>query len=270
VIRHDRVQLTISRELYEKLWGFDSHMFFWGVEDLDFGLKCWLLGHRILHDPEPTIAHRFRKEFDNYSVPIEHVVANQLRMARKNFTQSVWAEWLEHCRLRHPGPLSDHPEGLWARAWQVFEAQRASVEAERGLIQAHRVRDEFWYADRFGLEWPKLFTSSELAPQVEQQQQQPSPIPSGQPPCVESDEGHWYNGFVKGIPDLVGATATIDTRTPKLDCDPDGDFTDESDAWVGVTLTGGGDIDTWAQVGYSRERRKSGTTYTTKTYIYAE
>ena len=148
--------LAIARPLYDQLQGFDPHMRFWGVEDLDFGLKCWLLGHRIVHDPAAVVGHRFRESFDNYEVPVEHVVANQLRMARKHLGHTAWSEWLDRCRQRHTGRLADHPEGLWARAWQVFEADRASVEQERSVLHARRVRDEFWFAERFGLDWPKL------------------------------------------------------------------------------------------------------------------
>lgn len=148
--------LAVSRELYEDLWGFDRDMRLWGVEDLDFGLKAWLMGHPILHDAESVIGHRFRASFDNYEVPVEHTVANQLRMARKNFTHGVWSEWLDRCRMRHPGRLHEHPEGLWARVWKLFEEQRASVEQERAYLHARRVRDEFWYAERFGLTWPRL------------------------------------------------------------------------------------------------------------------
>jgi len=148
--------LAVRRDLYEKLWGFDRHMRFWGVEDLDFGLKCWLLGHRILHDPQAVVGHRFRAHFDNYSVPLEHVVVNQLRMARKNFTPTVWAEWLDRCRQQHGGGLAGHPEGLWASVWHLFNADRSSAEQERSYLHANRVYDEFWYANRFGLPWPRL------------------------------------------------------------------------------------------------------------------
>ena len=148
--------IAVSRELYEKLWGFDSHMRSWGVEDLDFGLKCWLMGNRILHDPKATIGHRFRERFDTYSVPVEHVVANQLRMARKNFTHGVWSEWLELCRQRNEGPLAEHPEGLFACAWQLFNQDRDSAEQERSYLQFRRPSDEIWYAQRFGLSWPRL------------------------------------------------------------------------------------------------------------------
>ena len=148
--------LAVARDLYERLWGFDPHMRMWGVEDLDFGLKCWLMGHRILHDPEATIGHRFRCAFDNYSVPPECVLINQLRMARKAFTQSVWEEWVEGCRRRHGEGMTDHAEGLWAHAWKQFDEERPSVEQERSYLQANRQRDEFWYAEQFRLEWPTI------------------------------------------------------------------------------------------------------------------
>jgi glycosyltransferase involved in cell wall biosynthesis len=177
--------LAVSRTLYDRLNGFDAGMLMWGVEDLDFGLKCWLLGARILHDAKARIGHRFRKRFDNYQVPGEHVIVNQLRSARKNFTYSVWAEWVDRCRRRHPGRLADHPEGLWARVWQLFEENRSSVEEERSYVQASRVRDEFWYAQRFGLAWPSFATGDAPKPggfrSLVQAQASPSPSPSPWP-----------------------------------------------------------------------------------------
>ena len=148
--------LAMHRELYEALWGLDPHMRSWGAEDLDLSLKCWLMGYRILHDPEAVVAHRFQRRFDRYEVPLEHFVANQLRMARKNLTHGTWTDWVDRCRSRHSAQLADHPEGLWARTWMLFEEDRLSVEQERAYLLGHRTRDEFWYADRFGLSWPRL------------------------------------------------------------------------------------------------------------------
>ncbi len=173
--------LAVSRRLYDKLWGFDSLMRFWGAEDLDFGLKCWLLGHRILHDPEAVVGHRFRGSFDNFSVPAEHVIANQLRMARKSFTLATWRDWVDRCRLSHPGALAEHPEGLWALAWGIFDAERASVEQERSYLLGHRVRDEFWFAERFALTWPRLASESRAALRAALTQPLASPSP---PPCT--------------------------------------------------------------------------------------
>lgn len=177
--------LAIHRELYDDLRGFDPHMRSWGVEDLDFGLKSWLMGHPILHDPRAIVGHRFRKSFDNFSVPVEHLLLNQLRMARKNFTHGVWAEWLEQTRKRHSGKLVDHPEGLWTHAWKLFEETRASVETERSYLMANRVWDEFWYAERFGLRWSRLIKPGEASVYREIQslaaEGSPSPSPSPEP-----------------------------------------------------------------------------------------
>jgi len=128
--------LAVHRELYDDLRGFDPHMRIWGVVDLDFSLKCWLMGHSILHDPEARIGHRFRDRFDNYDVPVECILVNKLRMAYKNFTQGVWSEWLGRCRHEHPGRLKEHPEGFWACAWKLFEGDRASADQERAYLHA--------------------------------------------------------------------------------------------------------------------------------------
>ncbi|HEY5312109.1 MAG TPA: glycosyltransferase [Pirellulales bacterium] len=169
--------LAVHRELYAKLWGFDRHMRLWGVEDLDFGLKCWLMGHSILHDPEAVVGHRFRAAFDNYTAPLENLMANQLRLAYKNFAPGVWADWLDRCRRRHPERLVDHPEGLWAHVWKIFDTDRPSADRERSYLQSQRARDEFWYADRFGLPWPRLEAEGVRRPAVKLFEAEPSPSP---------------------------------------------------------------------------------------------
>jgi glycosyltransferase involved in cell wall biosynthesis len=199
--------LAISRTLYHRLRGFDADMLTWGVEDLDLGLKCWLMGGRILHDAQARIGHRFRRQFDNYPVPAEHVVVNQLRTARKHFTHSVWADWLDRCRQRYPGRLAEHPEGLWARVWQLFEENRSSVERERSYVQATRVRDEFWYAQRFGLDWPSLAAGGTPKPTkmrafaegepADGPNEEPSPSPPP-PPTVIFEPDPVKTGFTRG------------------------------------------------------------------------
>ncbi|MFE9451617.1 glycosyltransferase [Streptomyces sp. NPDC006739] len=148
--------LAVDRKLYARLYGFDPRMLSWGVEDLDLSIKCWLLGHRILHDQEAVVGHRFRDAFDDYDVQPDHLLHNQIRTAFKNYGHAAFGDWLEARRLRENESLEEHPEGLWARSWQLFGEQRASAEQERGYLHARRVRDEIWYARRFGLDWPRL------------------------------------------------------------------------------------------------------------------
>jgi GT2 family glycosyltransferase len=140
--------LAVSRSLYEKLGGFDPYMLEWGVEDIDLALRAWLMGHQVLHDPFAEIGHRFRARFDTFTVTTEAVLVNQIRMARKNFSDRSWTEWLENLR-------AGQDPGVWERTWSLFEKGRASVERQRAYLLRSRRRDEHWYAEKFGLQWPR-------------------------------------------------------------------------------------------------------------------
>jgi GT2 family glycosyltransferase len=139
--------VAMSRRLYEKLWGWDTGMRVYGAEDVDFGLKAWLMGHPVLHDPEPLIGHRFGGNIDSSPDSAEHHVANQLRMARKNFTDSTWLDWMEKYSFRQP-------PWVWESAWKHFLEGNECLERERAYLMANRAHDEFWYAATFGLSWP--------------------------------------------------------------------------------------------------------------------
>lgn len=157
--------LAIRKTLYETLDGFDPDMRFWGIEDVDLALRCWMLGGQVLHDPQAIIGHRFQPSFSNYSAPREHIVANQMRMARKHLSEAAWKDWLQRCQARLAG-LGADSEGLYEAAWTLFSERRESVEEQRAYVLGSRVRDEFWYAERFGLSWPakKPTTSESLTP----------------------------------------------------------------------------------------------------------
>jgi GT2 family glycosyltransferase len=158
--------LAVDRKLYDRVWGFDAHMRSWGNEDVDISLKVWTLGGKILHDPAAVVAHRFQRFFEGYEVTAEYPLANQIRSARKHFTQSVWEDWLERAQQRSTKKLWGHPEGVWARAWEVFQQDRKSAEHERAYLLGRRERDEFWYANRFERAWPATGGLASLKPTV--------------------------------------------------------------------------------------------------------
>lgn len=138
---------AVSRRVYQRLRGFDLGMQCWGSEDVDFGIKAWLMGHPILHDPEAIVGHRYQVRFDRYEVPMPHVIANQMRMARKCLSEAVWEDWLvEYGSRMH--------RKTWRSAWRIFKQYRESVEQERAYLFANRLHDEFWYREQFNLAWP--------------------------------------------------------------------------------------------------------------------
>ena len=138
---------AMGRDLYACLRGFDTGMRTYGSEDVDFGLKAWLMGYPVLHDPAAVIGHRFRTGFDGYAVPEEHLLVNQLRMARKHFTDPTWFSWLDRFSARYPADF-------WETVWSQYLDGYESLERERAYLMANRVRDEFWYAAAFGMAWP--------------------------------------------------------------------------------------------------------------------
>jgi GT2 family glycosyltransferase len=150
---------AVSRMLYEELQGFDPYLGICGFDDLDFGLRCWMMGSTILHNPCAIVGYRFSDFVDRETVELIDVVSSQLRMAHKCFVPSVAAQWVCLCRQRHQNAPTEHPEGVWARAWTEFLAGRSSAEADRRYLQANRQRDEFAYAREFGLKWPALAPS---------------------------------------------------------------------------------------------------------------
>jgi glycosyltransferase involved in cell wall biosynthesis len=139
--------LAVGRALYEELGGFDVHMLEYGMEDIDFGLKAWLMGYPVLNDPQAVIGHRFRARFETYSVTWKHLLANKLRTARKHFRDETWELWIQTFRAAHPPPLREP-------AWEVFRRGEESCERERAFLLEHRVRGEYWYAMTFDLAWP--------------------------------------------------------------------------------------------------------------------
>jgi len=139
---------AVARATYHALLGFDTDMRVWGSEDVDLGLKAWLMGYSVLHAPVPLLGHRFASIDSGYAVPPADVLANKLRMARKHFTTPVWDEWLQRAKARHGQAPFDE-------AFTIFESRRESAEREREFFMAHRVHDESWFTERFGLDWPK-------------------------------------------------------------------------------------------------------------------
>jgi hypothetical protein len=117
------------------------------VEDVDLGVKSWLLDYPVLHDPLPVIGHRFQKTFTTYKAPTQNLVANQLRMAYKILSPPLWREWFEQFRIRQA-------PSVWHRAWDIFTVHRGTAEAERVYLSQHQKLDVVSYARRFGLAWP--------------------------------------------------------------------------------------------------------------------
>jgi hypothetical protein len=169
--------LAIGRDLYERLWGFDPNLQVVALAAADFAWKAWLAGAAVLLDPEATIALQLPATESNRLDPATMVLADQLRMARKNLQDATWADWIERARGRHA-------KDCWEAAWALFQAGQASLERERAGLAKDRVHDEFWYAVQFGLRWPRRPDRPRTHPETNGQLMAAKTAPKAPPPAA--------------------------------------------------------------------------------------
>lgn len=108
----------------------------WGSEDLEICLRCWLLGYRVLADPEVTVAHHFR-EVRNYEVDDDDVNYNVLRMLFLHFSAP---------RIRRILHRFGSIGGIDRALDSVYASDVFKVRAE---LQAVRRRSDDWYCAEF-------------------------------------------------------------------------------------------------------------------------
>jgi glycosyltransferase involved in cell wall biosynthesis len=137
---------ALTRELYERLGKLDQGMRDWGSEHVEFGLRTWLFGSRVLIDIDAVVGHRFR--FDEGG-PARSILANKMRLARLHFTEPNWQHW---CDTTNSSPRDG---ALWNAAWKMFLETREDTERTRECLFNRRVHDEYWYADEFTMNWPR-------------------------------------------------------------------------------------------------------------------
>ena len=192
--------LAISRTTYEALGGLDGQMRNADVAYLDLSLKACLSGYSIGLDSTALVAHASPVS-QGPQRPGEQTVADQLRLAYKNFSTSVFDEWVAAARTRHQN-AADGGAGRWAHAWSLFMTQRVSALEERRALSTSRRHDELWFARRFALSWPALAGTASgrgavpLAPSPKPSQKPssgPTPTPSPAP-------GGWGTWFLFGGP----------------------------------------------------------------------
>ncbi|OYV84536.1 MAG: hypothetical protein B7Z73_15250, partial [Planctomycetia bacterium 21-64-5] len=267
---------AVGRGLYDTLWGFDPAMQLWGVEDLDFSLKCWLAAHPVLHDPLAVIGHRFQDSFSTYRVSAVHILVNQMRTAYKHLSLSTWPEWLRLCRERHNDWSADRPEGLFSAAWHSFQSGFATAERERFYLQALRRYDDLWYAERFGLPWPTLARRSprKSLPVLLQAFADPSPSPP--PQCQIGSMQFLCDGVPADTYDpmyvFLGTTVTFQV----VPANPQNPCPDASVSWGGTSGASGTGTSTSVRFGnvsasptdYKTVTATCGNTVTVNVVVY--
>jgi glycosyltransferase involved in cell wall biosynthesis len=135
---------VISRDLFERLGGYDTGMRIYGAGEPEFSVRAWLHGAEIELLPELEVTHEFKT-----------------REQLGSFLESIGQFWVHNC-LRF-GLLYLSELGclqllrFYARAFpEIFpEAMRmisqSDVWERRALLEEHRQRSFSWFVEYFGI-----------------------------------------------------------------------------------------------------------------------
>jgi GT2 family glycosyltransferase len=131
----------IRRDVFEITGGFDDGLLIWGSGDSELSLRLWLLGYRCLMVPNVDVAHQFKKAH-NFSVNWELVLHNMLRTAVIHLNQERLTQVVAAMSSRKAFPQA-FARLLLSDVWE-----------RRDQVRRERKRDDDWYFEHFGLQWP--------------------------------------------------------------------------------------------------------------------
>jgi GT2 family glycosyltransferase len=132
--------LAVRAEAFRQVGGFDSGFIVWGYEDVEISLKLWLFGYKLYVNPSVKILHLFRNKHP-YSVTIDHVHYNLLRMAYSHF---------KNFRIDKILNLVQSNTRLKKIIRRVLEG---GAMEQRLVYFARRKFDDDWFMRRFGIDF---------------------------------------------------------------------------------------------------------------------
>ncbi|MGF7185256.1 glycosyltransferase involved in cell wall biosynthesis [Desulfitispora alkaliphila] len=130
--------VAVDREIFKKIGGFEDNFLSWGFEDIEFSIRLWLLGYRILVTPDTRVEHVFRTKHP-YKVKYEDIDYNLLWMAICHFNRRRLLQVVNKVAKR--GTLSNN----------LFELDKANVWGKREELLKKRKRTDDWYFDKFNI-----------------------------------------------------------------------------------------------------------------------
>lgn len=124
--------LAIRRATFMNAGELDAGLIRWGMTDVEFSIRLWLLGYELLVVPNIEVEHLFRSKHP-YPVEWSAVLHNKLRTAALHFNRDRFARVVDS--LKTYAQFADAAAELFTRC---FEQRRIS-------LYTRRVRDDDWF-----------------------------------------------------------------------------------------------------------------------------
>jgi GT2 family glycosyltransferase len=121
---------------FKAIGRFDEGLTKWGYQDIELCLRAWLLGYRVVVNPDIRVAHYFRDK-RSFDVPDQGVLYNFLRVIHKHFSSQ---------RIRRCIRAIDRYPNLEKTIDQLYESDIFVVRAQ---MEAARVHDDDWFFRAF-------------------------------------------------------------------------------------------------------------------------
>jgi len=128
--------LSLRRDVFHEIGGFDSGMVLWGAEDSELSIRLWTLGYECWVAPEVDVQHAFRARFP-YEVKWEPVLHNRLRLATMHFGPRRLQRVVER--------LKKYDEFAAASVRLLT----GDLAARRSTLRSHRRYDDDWFFGNF-------------------------------------------------------------------------------------------------------------------------
>ena len=124
--------LAIRRATFMEAGELDCGLIRWGMTDVEFSIRLWLLGYELLVVPAVEVEHLFRSKHP-YSVEWCAILHNKLRIAALHFNRDRFARVVDSLK----------PHAHFAHA--AFELVTHGFEQRQSSLLARRVHDDDWF-----------------------------------------------------------------------------------------------------------------------------
>jgi glycosyltransferase involved in cell wall biosynthesis len=135
--------IGLRRSTFWQIGGFDVGFGLWGMEDLEFSLRVWLLGFKCMLVPTIEVAHlsRVPKSVPDYQRDWQMGLRNVLRVAVLHLGEASMQKVFNHY-ARDP---------TFSKALAALAVSDAWHRRDNYL--SLRARSDSWFFKRFGIRW---------------------------------------------------------------------------------------------------------------------
>jgi glycosyltransferase involved in cell wall biosynthesis len=138
---------VLSRELFDRIGGYDEGMLMYGGAEPEFSVRAWLTGAEIMLVPQLVVKHRFKPPAEReafYRLMRQNLVHNGLRFGLLYNSEAGAMQLLRYYAMKFPCHF----------ATAVSDVDRSDVWQRRAQLQQELRHDFSWYVERFQLKDP--------------------------------------------------------------------------------------------------------------------